>query len=232
VSPLVRAEEVCKTLGEGALATPVLHAVNLAVDPGELVLLMGPSGSGKTTLISILAGLLRATSGKVELCGAPISELDEAGVAAVRRQRLGFVFQTYNLFPALTARDNVALGYRMRGFSRDEARKGADRALDALGLGARAEHRPGELSSGQKQRIAVARAMAGDPPLVIGDEVTAALDSTSATAVMELMRSHVSESRAVLVVTHDRRLERYAHRVIEMEDGRIIRERAPATEAA
>jgi putative ABC transport system ATP-binding protein len=134
------------------------------------------------------------------------------------------------LFPALTARDNVALGYRMRGVAREEAFARAECALDKLGLAERSHHRPEELSSGQKQRVAVARALAGEPRLVIGDEVTAALDHDSAVAVMDLLRAHVSPRSAALVVTHDRRLEQWADRVIEMQDGEIVGERRPCRE--
>jgi putative ABC transport system ATP-binding protein len=224
---LLEARAVSKTFGEGALATPVLHAADLAVRAGELSLLMGPSGSGKTTLISILAGLMRASSGEVELCGARISEMDENSVARVRRERLGFVFQTYNLFPALSARDNVALAFRMRaGLDKRQARSAAGAALEAVGLGHRLEHRPSDLSSGQKQRVAIARALAGDPKVIIGDEVTAALDTQSALAVMEILRARVTADSATLIVTHDHRLTRFADRIFAMEDGRVREEKA------
>jgi putative ABC transport system ATP-binding protein len=219
---LLEARGVSKTFGAGALTTPVLHEVSLQVRAGELTLLMGPSGSGKTTLISILAGLMRASSGRVEVCGAAISEMDEADVARVRRGRVGFVFQTYNLFPALTALENVALAFRLRGVeSRQAARSAAAEALVAVGLGHRLSHRPGDLSSGQKQRVAIARALAGRPALVIGDEVTAALDTQSAMSVMELLRARVTPESATLIVTHDLRLMRFADRVFALEDGRV-----------
>jgi putative ABC transport system ATP-binding protein len=221
---LVRASGVSKSFGSADGETSVLKAVNLEIRAGELTLLMGPSGSGKTTLVSILAGLLRPTSGKVELCGAAISELDEAHVSAVRRKHIGFIFQTYNLFPALTALDNVALGYRMRAESKPRARDHARAALTGVGLGSRCQYLPAKLSSGQKQRVAVTRALAGDPAIVIGDEPTAALDGPSAMGVMALLRERVTPQSAVLVVTHDHRLERYAHRTVYMEDGQILSE--------
>jgi putative ABC transport system ATP-binding protein len=228
-SALLRAAGVTKVYGKGELATHVLHGVSLEVPPGELALLMGPSGSGKTTLISILAGLLRPTSGTVELCGAAISTMPEAAVAQVRREKLGFVFQTYNLFPALTALDNVAEVLAMKGMPIDEARDQARLALERVGLGARTHHVPGDLSGGQKQRVAIARALAGNPALILGDEVTAALDGATATSVMEILREQVGPERSVLIVTHDHRLERFADRVIEIEDGVIVRD-APLTE--
>ncbi|MBK6532726.1 MAG: ABC transporter ATP-binding protein [Deltaproteobacteria bacterium] len=152
---------------------------------------MGPSGSGKTTLISILAGLQRPSGGRVELCGHDLTRMSESDVALVRRRHLGFVFQTYNLFPALTALENVAHVLRMKALPR--ARRRARRGrLGRVGLGERVGHRPGELSGGQKQRVAIARALAGKPSLVIGDEVTAALDSGSGVAVMKVLRAHVA----------------------------------------
>jgi putative ABC transport system ATP-binding protein len=219
---LLEARGVCKTFGEGALATCVLDDANLSIRAGELTLLMGPSGSGKTTLISILAGLMRASAGTVELCGEMISAMDESAVARVRRERLGFVFQSYNLFPALSAQDNVALAFRFRGErNRQHARSLAAAALAAVGLGHRLEYHPGDLSSGQKQRVAIARALAGGPPLIIGDEITAALDTKSAMSVMEILRARVTASSATLIVTHDVRLVRFADRIFALEDGRL-----------
>jgi putative ABC transport system ATP-binding protein len=220
---LVRSEALEKTFGEGELETPVLKGVSVEVAAGELVLLMGPSGSGKTTLISILAGLLRPTAGNVELCGSVISELHEAEVTRVRRRHLGFVFQSYNLFPALTALDNIAEVLKLKGLPTREARERATRALTDVGLGERLHHRPGELSGGQKQRVAIARALAGDPALIMGDEVTAALDTHTALHVLEILRGQVNAERGILLVTHDKRLEQFADRVIEIEDGQISR---------
>ena len=234
-TPLVRVRGVTKSFGTAEAQAHVLLGVDLTVQPGELTLLMGPSGSGKTTLVSIVAGLLRPSSGHVELCGSPISELDEAGVARVRRHDVGFIFQTYNLFPALSALDNVALGFRMRGQTVERARQNARSSLASVGLEARVDYLPAKLSSGQKQRVAIARALAGGPSIVIGDEPTAALDGPTAMSVMVLLRERVTPESAVLVVTHDHRLERYAHRTVYMEDGRIVSETrhdAPRSEDA
>jgi putative ABC transport system ATP-binding protein len=222
---LARATSVHKSFGAGALVTPVLHDVSLALPAGELALLMGPSGSGKTTLLSILAGLLRPSSGQVELCGAPISEAPSEAVTRTRRAHLGFVFQTYNLFPALTALENVAEILAMKGTPLPEARVQAERSLGQVGLGDRLHHLPRQLSGGEKQRVGIARAFACAPSLILGDEPTAALDGTSAMSVMELLRQHVGPGRSVLLVTHDRRLERFADRVIELRDGQIVGER-------
>jgi putative ABC transport system ATP-binding protein len=224
VSAMIRALDVHKTYGAGALEAAALRGVSLEVAPGELVLLMGPSGSGKTTLLSILAGLLRPSAGRVELCGAPLTEMTEAKVTELRRNHLGFVFQTYNLFPALTAADNVAAVVRLKSLDRPRARALA--ALERVGLSPRAAHRPGELSGGQKQRVAIARAFAAEPDVILGDEVTSALDSRTAGEVMQLLRDWVDARRAVLLVTHDHRMERFADRVVELEDGRVVSVRA------
>jgi len=222
---LVRAAGVTRSFGEGELAVPVLHGVSLEIHAGQLSLLMGPSGSGKTTLLSILAGLLRPSAGSVELCGVPISSLPDAASAKVRRENLGFVFQTYNLFPALTALDNVAEVLMLKGHAQAEAYATARRTLDHVGLGARTHHLPAELSGGQKQRVAIARALAGNPRLVLGDEITAALDTSTGMAVMGILRDLIDDRRGVLIVTHDHRMERFANRVIEIEDGLIKADR-------
>jgi putative ABC transport system ATP-binding protein len=232
LAPLVRAARVTKTFGNGPLTTPVLHGVDLEIHPGELALLMGPSGSGKTTLISILAGVLRASSGTVDLCGHRISEMGEGSISRVRRAHVGFVFQTDNLFPALTALDNVVEVVTMRGKSREEANALARAALDRVGLSDRLRHRPGELSGGQRQRVAIARAIADSPALLIGDEVTAALDGATAASVMQLVREHVTPRTGALLVTHDHRLERFADRIVQIEDGRIASDEPPLVEGA
>lgn len=224
-APVLRMVDVVKVFRSGAFVTPVLHGVSLEIPAGGLTLVMGPSGSGKTTLISLLTGLLRPTSGRVELCGDAISELSETDVARVRRERLGFVFQSYNLFPAMSAQDNVAVALQMSGLSWKSARARAAEMLERVGLGPRRTHLPADLSGGEKQRVAIARALATRPTLVVGDEVTAALDSATAYQIMDLLRMHVGPDTAVILVTHDRRLERFAERVIEMEDGRVRADR-------
>ena len=222
---LIHARDVRMTYGAGGLATPVLHGVSLDLHAGELALVMGPSGSGKTTLISILAGLLRPTSGTVRLCGSDVSRGTEGDAARVRRAHVGFVFQQYNLFPALSALENVASVLRIKGAKKEVAAARATAALDRVGLGERLHHRPRELSGGQQQRVAIARALAGDPTIIIGDEVTGALDGATALDVMRVLRDYVSPRTAVVIVTHDHRLERFAERVVELEDGQIAADR-------
>jgi putative ABC transport system ATP-binding protein len=185
------------------------------------MLIEGPSGSGKTTLISILGLLLTPSAGEIWLGGANVAGLGERALPALRARHFGFVFQGFNLFPALTALENVEIAIEMKGGSRG-AKAQAKRLLETVGLGDRMHHLPADLSGGQKQRVAIARALGGDPPILVGDEPTAALDTKTALSVMELLRDLASRAgRAVVVVTHDPRLERFADRVIRVEDGRI-----------
>jgi putative ABC transport system ATP-binding protein len=182
---------------------------------------MGPSGSGKTTLLCLLSGLLRPTTGDVELCDVPISRLPDRAAAEVRRRGVGFVFQTYNLFPALSALDNVAEVLALKGMPRTQALAAARAALRQVGLGHRLAHRPGELSGGERQRVAIARAMANGPALIFGDEPTAALDRHTGLEVVDLLKKLVNQDCGVLLVTHDPRLLPFADRLIEIDDGRI-----------
>jgi ABC-type lipoprotein export system ATPase subunit len=218
---LICGTRLTKTYGAGNELLTVVRDASCVLRAGELMLLMGPSGSGKTTLLSMLGGLTRPTSGSVTLCGHQLDRYDEAKSARVRRQHVGFIFQGYRLFPALSALDNVAEILAMRGLTRGEARTRALAVLSAVGLGERVHHRPAELSGGQQQRVAIARAIATRPSVILGDEVTAALDGESAIAVMELLRAYTSATTAVLLVTHDQRLSRYADRVLPLTDGRL-----------
>jgi putative ABC transport system ATP-binding protein len=226
---LIRATNVVKRFNSGLGSATIVNDVTLNIESNELVLLMGPSGSGKTTLISLLAGLMRPSSGSVEICGTPLQGSD-AEIAAVRRRSMSFIFQNYHLFAGLSARDNIAELLCMRGARRAEAQRQALQALDAVGLAAWAHHRPNQLSGGQRQRVAIARAFAVKPRLILGDEVTAALDTEAALQVMELLRSHLRPGTAILLVTHDQRLTRFAQRVIELEDGRLKREAVAGAE--
>lgn len=222
---IVSARNISKSYGSGTSPTRALLDVSVDVFPGEMVLLFGPSGSGKTSLISILAGLLRATGGQVSLCGVDISQMPESQLALVRRQSVGFIFQGYNLFRALSARDNIAEILALRGMPIARARESAVEWLGRVGLAARTDHLPSMLSGGERQRVAIARALAGAPRVVFGDEPTAALDGTTARALMELLRAQVSPETAMVLVTHDTRLEKYADRIVELEDGRVVRSR-------
>jgi putative ABC transport system ATP-binding protein len=201
----------------------VLHDIDVDVLTSELTLLVGPSGCGKTTLISIIAGLLEPTRGEVELFGARQSDLRGRRLVDFRAVNVGFVFQQYNLLPALTAAQNVAIPLLIQRRSRAEALEHSRAALDRVGLSAKVDSLPSQLSGGQQQRVAIARALVHQPRLLVCDEPTAALDAHAGRAVMELLKDvAVQPGRSVIVVTHDARVFEYGDRVIEMADGRIV----------
>jgi putative ABC transport system ATP-binding protein len=223
MKPLLELRSVSKTYGAGETAVNALTDAALEVHAGEVLLIEGPSGSGKTTLLSILGLLLRPTSGRILVGGRDVSGLTERELPAIRAKTFGFIFQGFNLFPALTALENVSMPIRMKDARARDAEGEARRLLGAVGLSDRMHHVPADLSGGQKQRVAIARALGGSPPVILGDEPTAALDSKTALGVMDLLRSLAkNEGRAVVVVTHDHRLERYADRVVLVEDGRVL----------
>jgi putative ABC transport system ATP-binding protein len=218
----VECRRVTKRFGEGETRIDVLRGVDFEARFGELSFLVGPSGCGKTTLISVIAGLLERTSGEVGILGRSLDELKGAERVLFRRQNVGFLFQQYNLLPALTAAENVAVPLLAAGEARKRAVPRAKELLDRLGLGHRTGSLPKELSGGQQQRVALARALVLEPRLVVCDEPTAALDSANGEAVMELLaRSAVHPDRAVIVVTHDTRVFHFAHSIAHMDDGRI-----------
>ena len=219
---LARLVGIGKTYGSGENAVTALANATLDIRPGEVTLIEGPSGSGKTTLISILGLLLTPTTGQVWIEGKTVAGLGEGELPGLRARNFGFVFQGFNLFPALTALENVAMAIQMKDPRRKDPKGEARRLLELVGLGPRLHHLPADLSGGQKQRVAIARALGGNPPILIGDEPTAALDTRTALSVMELLRELASSAgRAVVVVTHDPRLERFADRVVRVEDGQI-----------
>src|SRR5689334_24799542 len=219
---LARLVGIGKTYGTGEAAVAALSDATLDIRAGEVTLIEGPSGSGKTTLISILGLLLTPTAGQVWLEGRNVAGLGERELPGLRARNFGFVFQGFNLFPALTAVENVAIAIRMKNPRARNADAEARRLLELVGLASRAHHLPADLSGGQKQRVAIARALGGNPPILVGDEPTAALDTKTALSVMELLRELASShGRAVVVVTHDPRLERFADRVVRVEDGVI-----------
>ena len=227
---IVSLANVSKTYGAGEMAVTALSGASLEVRPGEVLLIEGPSGSGKTTLISILGLLLKPTSGELFIEGRQVIGLPEKALPELRARTFGFIFQGFNLFPALTALENVAIAVRVRNPRARNADGEARDLLASVGLADRTHHHPANLSGGQKQRVAIARALAGSPQVIVGDEPTAALDTKTALAVMELLQSLAKErGRSVVVVTHDPRLERYADRVVRVEDGQIA---AHATQLA
>jgi len=219
---LARLVGVGKTYGTGENAVDALKNATLDIRPGEVTLIEGPSGSGKTTLISILGLLLTPTAGQVWIEGKNVAGLGERELPGLRARNFGFVFQGFNLFPALTALENVAMAIQMKDPRAKRPKDEARRLLELVGLGPRIHHLPADLSGGQKQRVAIARALGGNPPILVGDEPTAALDTKTALSVMDLLRELASTAgRAVVVVTHDPRLERFADRVVRVEDGLI-----------
>jgi putative ABC transport system ATP-binding protein len=223
--PVIRTRGISKVYREGANEFRALSDVDLDIHGGQLTLLMGPSGSGKTTLLSILGCILRASGGRLELLGEDVSSLLEKELPRIRRDVIGFVFQGFNLFPALSAAENVALAMDVRGTSGAKARQVAEELLVQVGLQDRMHAFPADLSGGQKQRVAIARALAGDPPILLADEPTAALDSTSGRSVIELLQRLAHEhGRAVVMVTHDPRVLSYGDRILHLEDGRLLRE--------
>ncbi len=218
----VECRAVTKHFGEGETRIEVLRGVDFEARFGELSFLVGPSGCGKTTLVSVIAGLLERTGGELGILGRPMDELKGSERVLFRRQNVGFLFQQYNLLPALTAAENVAVPLLAAGEGRKQAVPRAKELLARLGLGHRTEALPKELSGGQQQRVALARALIHEPRLVVCDEPTAALDSANGEAVMELLaRSAVHPDRAVIVVTHDTRVFHFAHSIAHMDDGRI-----------
>lgn len=226
--PLLEARNIVKTIGTGAGELRILKGVSMDLRAGELTLLMGPSGSGKTTLLSILGCILTATSGTLDLAGNQVVGLTAEGLADVRRQHVGFVFQSYNLFPTLTALENVLVALDVRDARSQSPVETAAEALRAVGLSHRINTYPGKLSGGEKQRVAIARSLAGRPSVILADEPTAALDGENGKAVMELLAEVAKDpSRAVLAVTHDHRTLGYADRIIRIEDGMIVSDERP-----
>jgi putative ABC transport system ATP-binding protein len=222
VNTAISVQGVTKVYAEGVTGTPALNGVDLEVRRGELTLMMGPSGSGKTTLLSIMGCILRPSAGVVTVAGQDVTNLDENKMPAVRLKHIGFVFQGFNLFPTLTAGENVELSLELKGVKKTHATQEARRLLELVGLGEKYDEMPRNLSGGQKQRVAVARAVAGSPDVILADEPTAALDLHSGRSVMEVLKDLArGQQRAVVVVTHDNRILEYGDRIVRMEDGLI-----------
>ncbi|MFI2753971.1 ABC transporter ATP-binding protein [Cellulomonas sp. P22] len=229
-APIARARGLVKTYGAGETAVQALAGIDVDLGRGQLTAIMGPSGSGKSTLMHCLAGLDRPTAGSIEVDGEEVGQMNERQLTKLRRTRLGFIFQAFNLVPTLTAAENITLPL-------DIARKPVDRAhfdavIDAVGLRDRLSHKPGELSGGQQQRVACARALVSRPAVVFADEPTGNLDSTSAAEVLGFLRRSVDElGQSVVMVTHDPTAASYAHRVLFLADGRLVAELADPTPA-
>jgi putative ABC transport system ATP-binding protein len=226
--PAVTTRQVTKEFGTGDNRAFVLRGVDFDVQFGEMTLLVGPSGCGKTTLLSVIAGLLDPTGGEIRVLGQNMNQLSGAASILFRRENLGFVFQQYNLLPALTAAENAAVPLLAAGVPRKRAVDQASALLSELGLEKRLHALPSQLSGGQQQRVALARALVHEPRLIVCDEPTSALDHETGQAVMELLtKVAVREDRAVIVVTHDSRVFDFADRIAHMDDGRIVKTEVP-----
>jgi putative ABC transport system ATP-binding protein len=218
----ISVRQLTKSYTEGSTQTLALRGIDLDVHAGELLMLMGPSGSGKTTLLSIMGCILGATAGSVRIAGREVVGLREKELPGIRLQHIGFVFQGFNLFPTLTAGENVELMLDLKGAGASAAKKRAAELLDQVGLGGKYASFPNDLSGGQKQRVAIARALAGDPQIILADEPTAALDSTTGRTVMEMMSDLAHKrGRAVIIVTHDSRVLSFGDRIVTIEDGAV-----------
>ena len=201
----------------------ILHDINVDIRMGELTMLVGPSGCGKTTLISIISGILSSTTGEVNLLGKPLHAMRDWEKVIFRREHIGFIFQQYNLLPALTVAENAAMPLFAAGVPEAEATEKARVILRKIGMAEQTEKLPRQLSGGQQQRVAIARALVHNPQIIVCDEPTAALDAKSGLAVMEILSDIArDENRAVLIVTHDNRIYKFAERILEMSDGRIV----------
>jgi putative ABC transport system ATP-binding protein len=224
---IVTAHDLHRTYGTGEAVVNALDGVDVNIDERRFVAVMGPSGSGKSTLMHVLAGLDRPTSGTVEIAGTEVTNLDDKALTELRRDKVGFIFQAFNLLPILTAEENILLPLSLAGRTPD--REWVDRLIDAVGLRDRLDHRPSELSGGQQQRVAVARALASRPSVIFADEPTGNLDSVSSREVLELLRRAVDEfGQTVVMVTHDPDAAKIADEVIEMADGKIVNGGPPA----
>jgi len=225
--PLIQISDLRKTYQLGRQLVHAVAGVDLAVGAGEFLTVMGPSGSGKSTLLYLLGGLDRATGGSIRVAGQAIDHLDENALARYRREQIGFIFQSFNLIPTMTAEQNVAYPRRFAGISRQERHARARQLLEQVGLGDRLQHRPTELSGGQQQRVAIARALVNSPRIILADEPTGNLDTASGGEIMNLMRDLNQEGRTVLMVTHDARGAKYASRIVRLLDGRIDTSETP-----
>jgi putative ABC transport system ATP-binding protein len=231
MSAMVTARDVSRVFGEGDAAVRAIDGVSVEVPRGSFTAIMGPSGSGKSTLMHCLAGLDRPTEGTVTIDGTDIGELDDAKLTQLRRDKVGFVFQFFNLLPVLDARENILLPLSLAGRDPDPER--FDQLVEAVGLGDRLDHRPSELSGGQQQRVAIARALISQPAVVFADEPTGNLDSASSGEILALMRRAVDDfGQTTVMVTHDPNAAAVADRVIVLVDGKVVRDAEAKTPEA
>jgi len=220
---VLEAIDVSKEYNMGEVTVAALQKVSFVVQKGEFVAVMGPSGSGKSTLLHLLGGLDEPSSGEIALAGHTITHLSDDDVTVVRRRKVGFIFQFYNLVPTLTAAENVGLPLLIDGQRIEKHREKIDNLLKMVGLAERSDHKPDQMSGGQQQRVAIARAFVNDPEIVLADEPTGNLDSKTGTAILELLRQSAETlGQTIVMVTHDPRAASYADRVVFLKDGRIV----------
>jgi len=230
---ILEANDVTKVLGRGAAQVHALKDINLSLRRGELTVLMGPSGSGKTTLLSVLGCILTPTSGTVRVCGRATQGADAKALAKLRRDHVGFVFQSYHLFPTLTAAENIQMALDIRGAHGEDARAKSRDALEKGGLTHKIASYPHELSGGEQQRVAIARAIVSNPSAIFADEPTAVLDTRNGQVIMSILAEIAKDpAHGVLVVTHDSRMTSFADRVIYIEDGCLVRDERGSADAA
>lgn len=223
MSTIIKATELSKTYSSGSASYQALRGIDLEIERGEFVSIMGPSGCGKSTLLYLLGGIEKATTGHVFFESIDLASLSEASLTELRRRRIGFVFQKGLLLPMLTARENVCVPLRLDRVKHSECLCRADEALEAVGMSHRSHHRPGEMSGGEAQRIAIARAIVTNPAVVLADEPTGALDSVNSQHIIELFQSLVkNRGQTLVMVTHDHEIAQAANRMIRMRDGAII----------
>lgn len=220
---IIEVKEISKTYGEGSATVTALNSVNLSIDQGQFVTVMGPSGCGKSTLLHLIGGLDRPTSGSVWIDGKDISKMKDDELTELRRRKMGFVFQFFNLIPVLSAEENAALPLILDGVKPETARARAAEWLERNQMGDRLSHRPDQLSGGQQQRVAIARALVSEPLMLLADEPTGNLDSRASDEIAALLRHAVNDwGRTVLMVTHDPRIAAYADRIVFLKDGRVV----------
>lgn len=225
-SPVLELRDIHQVYGSGDAAVHALRGINLAVHGGDYVAIMGPSGSGKSTLMNLLGCLDIAASGTYSLAGNDVSTMDEGQLARIRNTEIGFIFQSFNLVPRMSAVANVELPLVYGGRGRSERRARALEALDMVGLSHRADHQPQELSGGQQQRVAIARALVTSPTLVLADEPTGNLDSESTEEILSIFDRLASEGRTIVIITHEEHVAERAHRVLAVSDGLIVTDRS------
>jgi putative ABC transport system ATP-binding protein len=232
MSAVVVADSVRKTYRRGNIQVSAVAGVSLSIEAGEMVAMVGPSGSGKSTLLNLLGALDRPDSGEIVIAGTALSKLDDASRTQLRRDKVGLIFQFFNLLPLLTARENVALPLLLSGVSLSAANRRADELLALVGLALRRDHTPDELSGGEMQRVAIARALSARPPVLLADEPTGNLDSKSGVDVLALLKAAASETGcAIFMVTHDPRAAAVTDRVLEFRDGTLVGQHVPRADS-